>query len=92
MSEGDVRRPANQRLQAQMAAHISWTNTADRAARTAKARAAAMDRFDRQVDPEGKMAPAERAKRAESARKAHYARMAYNSVRARRARTESSNR
>ena len=84
MSDDAVPMTAEQRrLRAQMAAHVSWAATPDRAARTAAARAAAMGRFEREVDPEGLLAPAERAARADSARKAHYTKMAYRSVRAR---------
>jgi len=43
-----------------------------------------MERFEREVDPDGVLAPAERALRAESARKAHFARMAAKSLRVRR--------
>lgn len=70
-------------LQAQIAAHESWARTVDRAARTADARRAFLDRFERQVDPEGVLAPEVRAKMAESARKAHFRRMALRSAQAR---------
>jgi len=43
-------------------------------------------KFEREVDPEGLLLPAERARRAENARKAHFQRMALKSVRARRRR------
>ncbi|WP_245612650.1 hypothetical protein [Actinotalea ferrariae] len=43
-----------------------------------------MAKFERQVDPEGTLAPDERARRAEHARKAHFARLALKSARARR--------
>jgi hypothetical protein len=71
-------------IRAQIAAHESWAHTEDRAARTANARKAMLDKFERQVDPDGKLAPAERAKRAEHARKAHFKRLALKSARARR--------
>lgn len=45
------------------------------------ARAAAEERFEKLVDPEVKLRPAERAKRAKAARKAHYQRMALLSPR-----------
>jgi hypothetical protein len=77
---------AEQRLRSQIGAHESWARTADRSARTAPARQAAAARFERLVDPEGKLSPAERAKMAESARKAHYRRMALRSVEVRRRR------
>ncbi|MBB1032562.1 hypothetical protein G6027_17110 [Dietzia sp. SLG310A2-38A2] len=73
-------------MRAQIAAHESWATTTDRAARTAKARQAALDRFEKQVDPEGVLSPAERAKRAENARKAYFQRLALKSAQARRRR------
>jgi hypothetical protein len=78
--------PAERTLRSQIAAHESWANTEDRTARTAKARKALDDKFERQVDPDGILPPAERAKRAEHARKAHYLRMALKSAATRRAR------
>jgi hypothetical protein len=50
---------------------------------TAKARAAFLANFERQVDPEGVLAPEERRRRAEYARRAHFARLALKSARAR---------
>lgn len=76
--------PAERKLAAQIAAHESWANTPDRSARTAKARAALMAKFEKQADPEGKLLPAERAKRAEHLRKAHFKRLALASAKARR--------
>lgn len=72
------------RLHAQIAAHESWAHTVDRAARTAPARAALMAKFEREVDPDGTMRPAERARLAEHKRKAHFQRLALKSARARR--------
>jgi len=80
--------PTERKLRAQLAAHTSWANTTDRSARTAPARAALLERFEREVDPDGTLDPAERAERAESARRAHYARMALASARSRRRRAE----
>lgn len=73
-------------LRAQIAAHESWAHTEDRPARTANARKAMLDKFETQVDPEGILSPAERAKRAEHARKAHFKRLALKSAQARRRR------
>jgi hypothetical protein len=67
-----------------IAAHESWARTEDRAARTAPGRKAMLDKFERQVDPDGTLAPAERAIRAEHARKAHFKRLALKSAQARR--------
>lgn len=78
--------PSERVLRARLAAHSSWANTSDRSARTAPARAEQLARFERQVDPEGLLTPAERARRAESARKAYFARLALKSAQARRAR------
>ncbi len=79
MSEFDERA-----LRARMAAHSSWAKTADPSARTAPARKAALDRFEREVDPDGILPPAERARRAEHARKAYFTRLALASAKARR--------
>lgn len=78
--------PAERTMRAQIAAHESWARTPDRSARTAAARRAALDRFEHQVDPDGKLTPQERALRAEHARKAHMQRMALKSAQARRRR------
>lgn len=76
--------PEERTMRARIAVHESWARTEDRAARTANARKAAADRFERQVDPDGQLDPGERARRAEHARKAHMQRMAFKSVQARR--------
>ena len=78
--------PAERILRGQIAAHTSWARTPDRAARTAAARQAALNRFEREVDPEGKLAPDVRAKMAESERKAYFKRLALKSAKARRRR------
>ncbi|QOW00624.1 hypothetical protein RCF27_10260 [Rhodococcus pyridinivorans] len=78
--------PSERKLRAEIAAHESWAKTDDRAARTANARKAALDRFEREVDPNGELTPQERSKRAEHARKAYFARLALKSAKARRAR------
>lgn len=85
-SGGDPLTPAERSLRGQLAVHASWANTPDRPARTRKAREAFNDRFEREVDPEGVLLPAERAKRAENARKAYFARLAFESAKARRRR------
>lgn len=76
--------PAQRSLRARIAAHVSWANTTDRAKRTAAARQAALDRFDRQVDPDRSLPPEERVQRALAARKAYFTRLALRSSRARR--------
>ena len=79
---------AEARLRAQIAAHESWARTENRTARTAPARAAMQAKFEKMVDPNNELLPAERAKRAENARKAYYARLALKSAKARRRRSE----
>lgn len=71
-------------LIARVAAHVSWAQTKDRSARTAPARKAMLDRFERQVDPTGELTPAERGIRAEHARQAYFSRLALKSAQARR--------
>jgi hypothetical protein len=75
---------ADRSLIARLAAHESWANTADPSARTAPARRAMLDRFERQVDPDGVLSPAERARRAGHARKVYFTRLALRSAQARR--------
>jgi hypothetical protein len=55
---------------------------------TRNARAAFLARFDELVDPEGVLAPEERARRAEAAMKAHMLRLALASAKARSKRAE----
>jgi hypothetical protein len=78
--------PAERRLRSRSAAHTSWARTSDPQARTAPARAAFLDRFEREVDPDGVLEPAERTRRAEHARKAYFSQLALKSARARRRR------
>ncbi len=71
-------------MRASIAAHESWARTEDRPARTASARKAMLNRFEREVDPNGELTPDERAIRAEHARKAYFQRLALKSAQARR--------
>lgn len=75
-------------LIAKLAAHTRWAREPDRVAATSAARKAFADRFEREVDPDGKLDPVERARRAESARKAYYARLSLRSAQARRAKRD----
>lgn len=79
MSIGNMT-PEETRLRAQIAAHTSWANTTDRAARTLKARRALDQKF---LDEAGGDPT-----RAEHLRKAHFQRLALKSVRARRLKAE----
>jgi len=76
--------PAQRVLRARLAAHVSWANTADRAARTKPAADAFLMRFEREVDPDGQLDAAERQERATSAKKAYFQRLALASSVARR--------
>jgi hypothetical protein len=79
-----ARSPEDRKLAASIAAHSSWALTADPAARTAPGRQAFLDGFERQVDPDGTLTPADRARRAEHARKAYFQKLALRSAQARR--------
>ncbi|MDQ6730248.1 MAG: hypothetical protein M3022_08085 [Actinomycetota bacterium] len=76
--------PAERSLRARLAAHSLHARVSDPAAHTAPARRAFLDRFEREVDPDGELPVAERIRRAEHARKAYFARLALRSARARR--------
>jgi hypothetical protein len=74
--------PSERRLAASIAAHESWANTPNRAARTAPARAALDKKF---LDAAGGD-----HERAAHLRKAHFARLALRSAQARRKAREAS--
>lgn len=76
-------------LRASLAANTRWAN-ADRKVESERARTAQLLRFEKQVDPDGVLAPDERAKRADNAAKAHMQRLALKSAKARRQRREAS--
>ena len=76
--------PSERSLRARLAAHTSWARTPDPSARTAPARSGFLERFEREVDPDGVLPEAERIRRAEHARRAHMQRMALRSAKARR--------
>jgi IS5 family transposase len=65
--------PAERTERARIAAHTRWAKEPDRLAATAPGRRAMFEHFERQVDPEGVLAPDVRAKLAENARKAQLA-------------------
>jgi hypothetical protein len=76
--------PRDRALIAQVAAHTRWSQTPDRTAATAPARKAALQRFERLVDPDGTLPPATRALLAENARKAYFIDLARKSAAVRR--------
>jgi hypothetical protein len=65
-------------------AYSSWAQTPDRSARTAAARQAFEDRWEKIVDPDGVMSERDRAMAAEAERRAHFLRLAHKSAEARR--------
>lgn len=79
--------PTERKIISSIAGNESWARTVDRAARTAPARAAALDRFERQVDP-AITDPVARAQAAEHLRRAYFARLALKSAQARRAKSK----
>ncbi|MDI3402494.1 hypothetical protein [Streptomyces cavernicola] len=78
--------PEQHRMRAQIAAHTLWANCNDPSAHTEPARRAFLERFEREVDPDGVLTADERLRRAEHARKAHFKRLALASSKARAAR------
>ena len=72
-------------LGGRIGAYRKWSKVTDRSAATEKMRQAFLDRFERQVDPEGKLSPEQRARMAEAAKKAYFAELALKRHRARRA-------
>ena len=84
--ESNFRQSTEERsLRARMGAHALHA-THDSRAITANARAGFMEKFEREVDPEGILSVEERQKRASHARKAHMLRLAHKSLMARRKR------
>jgi hypothetical protein len=77
--------PGERVLRARTAAHTKHAKHDPRAAMD-KARAVFLAKFERQVDPDGLLLPAERQRRAEQLRSAHFARLALASAKARRSR------
>ncbi|RZU52666.1 hypothetical protein EV385_4544 [Krasilnikovia cinnamomea] len=74
--------PEQRSMRGRLAAHARWARE-DPEHHLPKARAAFMDRFSREVDPDGVLPPAERERRAEHARKRYFTALAFKSSRAR---------
>ncbi|HUQ63237.1 MAG TPA: hypothetical protein VM121_05770 [Acidimicrobiales bacterium] len=77
--------PEHRSLRARMAAYCLHAKR-DPVETTRAARAAFMERFERQVDPERRLSEAERRRRADAARKAHFVKLALKSAEVRRRR------
>lgn len=75
--------PNERALRARMAAHLLHAQVRDPTGHTASAREAFLSRFEREVDPDGVLEPAERFRRAEHAKKAYFLRLALASRKAR---------
>lgn len=76
-------RPEDRVLRARIAAAERWGRTDDRTAATGPARRGLRSKFEREADPNGSLAPAERARRADHLMHAHMLRMSRASALAR---------
>jgi hypothetical protein len=76
--------PDSNKQTGRIGAYTKWSRVADRTAATSEARAAFLDRFERQVDPDGTLTADERGRRAAYARKAYFGQLAIKSAQARR--------
>jgi hypothetical protein len=74
--------PAQRSMRASIAASTRWANE-DPAEQGQRMRRGFLERFEREVDPEGQLPPAERERRARSALRAHMQRLAFRSSKAR---------
>lgn len=79
--------PEQRSLRASLAAHALHASR-DSKELTRAARSAALARFEREVDPDGVLEPAERTRRAAHARSVYFKRLALRSSRARAARSD----
>jgi hypothetical protein len=77
---------AAKNIDRRIGAEISWSRTRDRSARTRPARDKFLERFEREVDPDGTLPPKERRLRAEHAKRAYMLRLAKRAVAARKTR------
>lgn len=84
----DNRTTEERSLAARIAANTRWGNTPDRAKATEPARRGLRAKFERQVDPDGTLDPAERERRVDSLMRAHMQRLSLKATQARRARRQ----
>lgn len=82
-----ARTPEERSLIAQIAVAERWGRTTDRTAATEPARAGLRAKYAREVDPDGKLDPAELERRVDSLMKAHMLRMTRAAQAARRAKS-----
>jgi len=78
--------PSERSLVGKIGANTRWAMVEDRTAATQAARVAFDARFERLVDPDGKLSASERAKRVANARAAYFQTLALKAVQARRRR------
>ena len=80
--------PSQRRLRGKIASETRWANTSEDERRRAahRGQAGLWASYERKVDPDGTLPPAERAKRAANLRRAHMAKVALASSKARAAR------
>lgn len=71
-------------MRGRIAAYEKWARTGNRTAATAPARAGLDAKFVAEVDPDGTLDPADRARRVAAKRKAHFTRLALLSAQSRR--------
>lgn len=71
-------------LRASIGANSRWAAEPDRTKATEPARRGLLAKFEKQVDPDGTLPAAERARRAENALRAHMQRMSLAAAKARR--------
>lgn len=71
--------PEQRSIQARADVLASWARTEDRAARTRPGTEAFLAGFEYEVDPDGTLPEAERARRAEAARRSYFQRLALRS-------------
>jgi hypothetical protein len=76
--------PSERTLRARLAAHMLHARRDPRHT-TANGRAAFLARFEREVDPDGTLDPAECRRRAEQARRAYFTRLSLAAIQAKRA-------
>lgn len=84
-----ARTPGERTLVARVAAATRWAHEPNRSDATKAGRNAFANKFEQEVDPDGVLDPAERAKRAASLRSAYFSRLALRSAQARRGRHHS---
>jgi hypothetical protein len=75
--------PQQRTRRARIAAHVSWSNTADRRGRTERATKSFLARFERQVDPLGVLPLELRQQMALHARRAYMMQLAERSAKTR---------